>query len=115
MLAFLGCSVMEFATQQTVLEQALTPAGALGAVALISLTTAASLAPALAGGLCRQLGLVLLPRVHFRGAQGDWRSWRWWLVGACCSSHCSLDMVHRDEWAWVCGLLPLFLGCGAQG
>lgn len=49
MVAFLACSAVELATQKTVLEQALTPVGGVGALALVSLTFAASIAPALAG------------------------------------------------------------------
>lgn len=49
MLAFLACSTVELATQRSVLEQAATLPGAIGAVSLMVLVTAASLAPAFAG------------------------------------------------------------------
>lgn len=49
MLGFLGCAAMEVATQKSVVEQALTPAGAAGALALVVFTAVASLAPAFAG------------------------------------------------------------------
>lgn len=49
MLAFLGCTAVEVATQRSFVEQALSPAGAAAAATLVALTAAASLAPALAG------------------------------------------------------------------
>ncbi|KAL4858526.1 High molecular mass early light-inducible protein HV58 [Chlorella vulgaris] len=49
MLAFLGAAVVELATGRTLLEQAGSPAGLAGAVALMAAVTAASLAPTLTG------------------------------------------------------------------
>lgn len=49
MLAFFVTAATELATGKTLLEQAATPAGALGAAALVAAATAASLAPLLLG------------------------------------------------------------------
>lgn len=50
MAAFLITAVTEVATGKGLLEQAASPAGSVGAIALMVLTTAASVAPTVAGG-----------------------------------------------------------------